>query len=187
MPAEYIIQEFVGSNGIIYYGDTLFFVDDYSVEIQSDTIDITNISIYTGFEPLPAQQDSQGNTGNQRADFPDNLPNTNKPYKIRTTDLIRKQSQYMAGRLNVDSGLRVANITCTGLCGAYANEENVMPRIGNYVRMQFSNRIDAGITIFNFPKVFIKNVTFDYNVKNYMRYTFQGISTGDFDLFPGNT
>jgi hypothetical protein len=188
MPASIIVQEFTGASGLVYYGNTLLFVDDWSAEIASDTIDITNISIFTETEPLPPQQDYDGNTGDQNLAFPNNLPNTNKPWKKTSDgDVVRKQTQYMAGKLNIDSGLRSANIICSGLCAAYNPdlEENFMPRVGNYVYLQFTNSIDPDITVMNFPKVFIKNVSFNFNIKNYMRWTFEGVSTGDFSIFPG--
>jgi hypothetical protein len=188
MAAEQIVQEWVGSNGLIYYGSTLLFVDDYNVQIASDTIDITNISIYELPDPLPSPQDSQGNTGALNLPFPDNLPNTLKPYQKKSTNnRTRKQAQYGAGRLNIDGGLRVATINCSGLCATYNTNlsENYLPRINNYVYMQFSNSIDPAITLFNFPNVLIKNVEFSYNVKNYLRWNFTGVTTGEFDIFPG--
>jgi hypothetical protein len=200
MAANILVQDFCGANGLVYYGQTLLFVDDWNVNIVSDTIDITNISVYDitdtqNIAPLPPQVDADGIAGDPDLPFPKNLPDPLKPYKLKAnfppTDnqYYRKLSQYMTGRLNLDSGLRVANITCSGLCAAYNfdDEENYMPRVGNYTRMQFSNSIDSAVTIFNFPIVFVQKVSFDFNIKNYMRWTLTGISTGDFDMFPGTT
>jgi hypothetical protein len=188
MAAKQIVQEWVGANGLIYYGDTLLFVDDYQVQIVSDSIDITNISIYPSSNPLPPPEDALGATGQLNLPFPDNLPDTDLPFQKKSTnDIPRKQTQYGAGRLNIDGGLRVANITCSGLCATYNEDfrENYIPRINNYCYIQFSNTINPDITVFNFPIVLIKEVSFSYNVKNYLRWTLTGITTGEFDVFPG--
>lgn len=183
-----IDQEWCGSTGLIYYGNTLLFVDNWTVTITSDTVDITNISVYPtpGILPNPLDADNQAGAINEP--FPNNLPNTNKPWKRKSNnDIPRKQAQYGVGRLNLSSGLRVANISCTGLCGSYDEDtgENVLPRINNYVYMQFTNSLDPTKTLFNFPKVLIKEVAFEWSVKNYQRFNFAAISTGDFDVFPG--
>jgi hypothetical protein len=184
----FITNEWTGAQGLIYYGNTLLFVDNWSVSIVSDSVDITNISVYPTPGKLPNSLDSDNQPGDDSLPFPLSLPNTNKPWKRKSNnDIPRKQSQYGAGRINIDSGLRVANITCSGLCGNYDPDtgENVIPRINNYVYMQFTNSIDASKTIFNFPRVLIKEVSFDWNVKNYQRWNLTAISTGDFDIFPG--
>lgn len=183
-----IDQEWCGANGLIYYGNTLLFVDQWSVTIVSDTVDITNISIYPGVNFLPAPLDADNNTGTLNLPFPENQPNPNKPWKRKSNnDPIRKQSQYGGGRINIDSGLRVANITCSGLCGTYdpGTGENVLPRINQYVHMQFSNSVDAAATVFNFPITLVKEVAYEWSVKNYQRWTMQAVSTGEFDVFPG--
>lgn len=186
--ASIIVQEFTGAAGLVYYGNTLFFIDDWNCEIVSDTIDITNISIFEGTNQLPPPEDSAGNTGDLNLPFPNNLPDTNKPYlKTGAANLTRKQAQYGSARLNIDSGLRQANITCSGLCAAYNADlqENYMPRIGQYVYLQFTNSIDPDISVMNFPKVYIKNVLYNFNIKNYMRWTLVGVTTGEFSIFPG--
>lgn len=188
MPAQQIVQEWVGANGLIMYGSTLLFVDDYTVQLVSDTIDVTTIDVYTTNGILPPPVDSKGQTGDLNLDFPENLPNTKFPYQNKSNNnLQRKQSQYGAARVNTHGGLRVANINCSGLCATYNPDlkENYLPRINNYCYIQFSNIIDPAITLFNFPKVLIKEVNFSYNVKNYLRWTLSGISTGEFDVFPG--
>lgn len=184
----YLSKEWTGSEGIVFYGDVPLFVTDWAVKIETDTIDVTNISIYKGPNPLPLQQDYDGNTGPQNLPFPENLPDTDKPWKIKSDDdLARKQSQYMAGRLNIDGGLRQGTITCSGLCASYnlVDDENYIPRTGNYVYMQFQSRNNPEITLFSFPKVYIKNVSFNFDIKDYTRWVLEGITTGDFDVFPG--
>ena len=183
-----ISQEWTGGAGLIYYGETLLFVDTWSAEIVSDSIDITNISIYTGSLPLPLPVDDQGLEGNPAEPFPKNLPDTKKPYVLKATNnLIRKQTQYGAGRLMIDGGLRVANLQMSGLCASYDEvlEQLPIPRINNYVYVQLTNSIDGAVTLFNFPIVLIQNVTFSYDVKNYQRWTLNGVTSGEFDVFPG--
>lgn len=187
----YLESEWTGAHGIVYYGETLLYVDKWSVQIVSDTVDITNISIYTQPVPLPAPVDANGNpAATPNEPFPNNLPDANLPYQSKANaiqNLPRKQAQYGAARLNLTSGLRVANITCSGLCATYNgdDDENYMPRINNYVYLQFSNDLNINKTLFNFPICLVKNVTFDFDVKNYQRWSVQAISTGEFDVFPG--
>lgn len=181
-----ITNEWTGANGLVYYGDVLLFADNWTAQIVMDTVDITNLSVYEFAGKLPAPLDANNQPGNANLPFPDSLPDTNLPWDRKSIGQ-RKQSQYGAARINIDSGLRVANITCSGLCATYSEliGENVLPRIGNYVYLQFSNAIDEPTTVFNFPKVLIKEVTFEWGIKNYQRWTLTGISTGDFDIFPG--
>lgn len=183
-----IDQEWCGANGLIYYGNTLLFVDQWTVTIVSETVDITNISIYPGANALPPPLDADNKVGNINLPFPLNMPDPNRPWKRRSNnDPIRKQSQYGGARVMIDSGLRVANITCSGLCGTYSAEtgENVIPRINQYVHLQFSNSVDAAASVFNFPIALVKEVAFEWSVKNYQRWTMQAVSTGEFDVFPG--
>jgi hypothetical protein len=183
-----IDQEFCGANGLIYYGSVLLFVDNWSVSITSDTLDVTNISIYDTPNGLPNPFDQNNDVGQLNQPFPKNVPDTDLPWKLKTNNnLGRKQAQYGAARLLIDSGLRVAKITCSGLCGKYDEDtgENVMPRINNYVHMQFSNSIEAAQTLFNFPTCIVTEVVFDWNVRNYQRWTMSATSTGEFDVFPG--
>lgn len=188
----YLESEWTGAHGIVYYGDVLLYVDKWSVQIVSDTTDITNISVYKQVIPLPLPVDSNGATGDQQKPFPGNLPDADFPYYEKVTavnDLARKQSQYGAARLNINSGLRVANVTCSGLCATFNSDdnENYLPRIGNYVYLQFTNDLHSNKTLFNFPITLVKSVTFEFDVKNYMRWTMECISTGEFDIFPGTT
>lgn len=186
MPA--IDQEYCGANGLIYYGSTLLFVDNWSASISIDTLDVTNISIYDTPNGLPAPLDENNNPGPANEPFPKNVPDTDLPWKLKTNNnLGRKQAQYGAGRLMIDSGLRTAKIACTGLCGRYDPDtgENVLPRINNYVHMQFTNSVDADQTVFNFPTCIVTEVVFEWSVRNYQRWTMNAVATGEFDIFPG--
>lgn len=183
-----IDQEWTGANGLIYYGNTLLFVDQWSVTITSETVDITNISIYKNVSLLPPPRDADNNLGDLADPFPLDQPNPDKPWKRKSNnDLVRKQSQYGGARLMIDSGLRVAQITCSGLCGKYDPDtgENVLPRINNYVHLQFTNSFDPAISVFNFPIAIIKEVGYEWSVKNYQRWNLTATSTGEFDVFPG--
>lgn len=178
-----------GSTGLVTYGSTLLFVDSWNVQVSMDTIDITNISIYTVPNVLRPVDADNNLAPFPNLPFPQNQPDGNLPYYKKNPDLRRKQTQYGGGRINLDGGLRVAAIQCTGLCASYDPDTNdvYLPRIGNYVYMQFSNSIDVTKTLFNFPICIVKEVTFDFNVKNYSRWTMNAITTGEFDIFPGTT
>lgn len=183
-------KEWTGAHGLVYYGDTLLYADKWTVQMASDTIDISNISVYKETVLLPLPEDSLGQTGDQTQPFPDNQPDTNLPYQSKAAapnNLARKQSQYGTARLNLAGGMRQANITVSGICATYneEEEENYLPRINNYVWLQFSNDLNINKTLFNFPKCVVKEVNWDFDVKGYMRWTLSAVSTGEFDVFPG--
>lgn len=167
-----IDQAFTGSQGLVYYGSTLIFVDTWSVNIAIDTIDITTIDIYKLPVPLPKKIGTPLDPYSA-----DQLPN----------NLEQSQAQYGAARVNIGGGLRVANIVCSGLCAVSDIETNYMPRINNEVYLQFSNSTQPDKTLFNFPVCIVKNVSFEFSVRNYQRWTMNCITNGEFDIFPGKT
>jgi hypothetical protein len=168
-------QAWTGARGLVYYGNTLLYVDTWSVQIITDTIDITTIAVYD--TPVDLYDYDL-----QNPELPVFEP-FDKPNDIRY-----KQANYGTARENVYGGLRVANITCSGLCATTIKDDalgNYMPRIQNLVYMQFSNSIQANKTLFNFPTCIVKEVNFEFNIKNYQRWNMTAISTGEFDVFPG--
>lgn len=184
-----VVEEvWTGGAGLVYYGDVLLFSDSWTVNMVMDTIDVTNISIYPNPNPL-LPVDADGKNGPQNLPFPQNQPDPQLPWKRKSNDnILRKAAQYGMGRLRLDGGLRLATITCSGLCATYDPdlEINYMPRMGNYVYMQFTNQTGfPNKTIFNFPIVLVKEVSFEFSVKNYQRWTMIAEATGEFDIFPG--
>jgi hypothetical protein len=172
MPA--IERVWTGAQGLVYYGETLLYVDQWSVEIVQDIIDISNINQYT----LPVTLDA---FDLQNPDFPV-WEKFNQP-----VDLQKKQANYGTAREFIGGGMRNANITCSGLCATNGPLllDHYMPRINNLVYIQFSNSTTPNKTLFNFPTCIVKNVTFEFNVKNYQRWTMQAVTTGEFDIYPG--
>lgn len=168
-------KEWTGSKGLVYYGNTLLYVDTWSVQIITDTIDITTISAY--------------DTPVDLADY--DLQNAEIPVyeKFQNPNDIRyKQANYGTARENIYGGLRVANITCSGLCATTIADDpfgNFMPRIQNLVYIQFTNSQTPNKTLFNFPTCIVKEVNFEFLVKNYQRWNMTAISSGEFDIFPG--
>lgn len=185
----YLSTNWTGARGLVYYGDTILFVDEWKVDISMDLIDITNVGIYTeaGWPlGLPVKvnnlQRPEGKKLNDQVDFPKN------------------QSQYGASRVMQESNLRVAKITCSGLCAKPYKESDLiidyfMPRIGNHVAMQFSNNETPNTTLFIFPDCIVNNVTFELNVRNYQRWTMEATTTQKYganqwetnwDIYPGD-
>ena len=189
----YLSTNWTGARGLVYYGETILFVDEWKVDISMDLIDITNVGIYTvaGWPTgLPAKVNNlarpEGKKLNAKVDFPKN------------------QSQYGASRVMQESNLRVAKITCSGLCAKPYKESDLiidyfMPRIGNHVTMQFSNNETPNTTLFVFPDCIVNNVTFELNVRNYQRWTMEATTTQKYgpnedgnqwetnwDIYPGD-
>jgi hypothetical protein len=182
-------KSFTGARGLVYYGNTLLFVNDWKVNISMDLLDITNVGIYitagfpTGLPPKVNNLDfPEGRKLDELKDFP------------------LKQAQYGASRVFTESNLRTAKISCSGLCARPFNitgniNEYYMPRIGNHVTMQFSNSLNAETTLFTFPDCIVSDVTFELDVRNYERWTMEATATQkygekqwetDWDIYPGD-
>lgn len=168
-------QEWTGAKGLVYYGNTLLYVDNWSVQILVDTIDVTTIAVYdTPVDLLDYDLQDPELPVYQKFDQPN--------------DIRYKQSNYGTARENISGGLRVANIACTGLCATTIADDpigNFLPRINNNVYMQFTNSKQGNKTVFNFPNCIVKEVNFEFAIKNYQRWNLSAISTGEFDIFPG--
>lgn len=169
-------QVWTGSKGLVYYGNTLLFVDTWSVQMLTDVIDVSTIDIYDAPVRL-SNYDLQDNE----------IPVYEKFDAVN--DIRYKQANYGTAREFISGGMRSATINCSGLCATGIADDpfgNYMPRINNLVYLQFTNSVTPEKTLFNFPYCIVKEINFEFSIKNYQRWNMVAQSTGEFDIFPGN-
>lgn len=160
------LPAFYGRNAILKYGTTLQLeVDTYRLSISAPLVDTTNISVYEG-----------------KVDWPYDQARTN-PLIPTMTDLAGTKRRYMEfgtpGQVTF-GGLRRGKVSLNGIC----NVQEHTPHIGNFARLLLTHDSSFGtfgvITIY----VIVSDFSIEQQVKDYMRWTMEAETNGDFDITP---